>query len=145
MAMLMSASGLGALIAALILARLGDFQYKGKMLILSSLIFSLALILFSLSKVYLLSLIALALVGWGSVTAMAITNTLLQTIVSDEFRGRVMSVFMFTFAGILPFGNLFSGALAHIWGVAQAIATGGVICGIAFVIINMRYPDIRKI
>jgi MFS family permease len=145
MAMLMSASGLGALIAALILARLGDFQYKGKMLILSSLIFSLALILFSLSKVYLLSLIALVLIGWGSVSAIAIINTILQTIASDEFRGRVMSAFMFTFAGTMPFGNLIAGSIAQAWGVSLAVLIGGIFCAVFFIMINVFYPDIRKI
>ena len=145
LAMLMSASGVGALSAALILARLGNFQYKGKVLVFSSFVFSLALILFSLSKTYLFSLFALALVGWSSVTAMAITNTLLQTMVSDEFRGRVMSVFMLTFAGTMPFGNLIAGSLAHAWGVSLTVLTGGIFCAVFFIMINVFYPDIRKI
>ena len=142
---LMSAAGVGALLAALFLASLGDFKFKGKLLFVSSLMFSVSLVVFSLSRSYIFSLATLLFVGFSSVASVSLINTLLQTYVPDEFRGRIMSVFMFTFAGILPFGNLLSGALAHIWGVAQAIATGGVICGIAFVIINMRYPDIRKI
>jgi predicted MFS family arabinose efflux permease len=141
---LMSSSGLGALIAALVLAGLGDFKHKGKLLILSSLIFSLALILFSLSRFYLLSIIALILIGWGSVTAIAIINTLLQTIVGDEFRGRVMSVFMFTFAGFMPFGNLIAGALSQGLGVSFTVMASGIVCAIFFIIVNILYPDIRK-
>ncbi len=143
--MLMSAAGIGALIAALVLARLGDFKYKGKLLILSSIIFSISLTLFSLSSVYLLSLIALVLIGWGSIMSMAIINTLLQINVSDEFRGRVMSVFLFTFAGIMPFGNLMAGSLAHIWGVSRTVSVCGIICTAFFVVINMLYSDIRNI
>lgn len=143
--MLMSAAGIGALIAALVLARLGDFKYKGKLLILSSIIFSISLTLFSLSSVYLLSLIALVLIGWGSIMSIAIINTLLQINVSDEFRGRVMSVFLFTFAGIMPFGNLIAGSLAHIWGVSRTVSVCGIICTAFFVVINMLYPDIRNI
>lgn len=143
--MLMSASGIGALIAALVLARLGDFKYKGKLLILSTLIFSISLTVFALSKAYLLSLIALTLIGWGSVTAIAIINTLLQINVGDEFRGRVMSVFMFTFAGFMPFGNLIAGSLAHLWGVSQAVSICGIICTLFFIAINTLYPDIRNI
>jgi len=143
--MLMSAAGIGALLAALVLARLGDFKYKGKLLILSSLIFSISLTIFSLSKIYILSLIALLLIGWGSIMSIAIINTLLQINVSDEFRGRVMSVFLFTFAGIMPFGNLIAGSLAHIWGVSRTVSVCGIICTVFFVVINMLYSDIRNI
>lgn len=143
--MLMSAAGIGALVAALVLARSGDFKHKGRLLILSSIIFSISLTLFALSRVYLLSLISLVLIGWGSVMAIAIINTLLQLNVGDEFRGRVMSVFMFTFAGIMPFGNLIAGGLAHIWGVSLTVSVCGIICTAFFVIINTLYQDIRKI
>jgi predicted MFS family arabinose efflux permease len=141
---LMSSSGLGALIAALAIASLGDFKQKGKLLILSSIIFSLALVLFSLSRVYFLSIIALILIGWGSVTAIAIINTILQTVVGDEFRGRVMSVFMFTFAGFMPFGNLIAGALSQVLGVSFTVMASGIICAISFIMINIFYPDIRR-
>ncbi|MFH0913062.1 MAG: MFS transporter [Candidatus Omnitrophota bacterium] len=141
---LMSSSGLGALIAALFLAGLGEFKHRGRLLVISSIVFSLALILFSLSKAYLLSIIALALIGWGSVTAIAIINTLLQTVVSDEFRGRVMSVFMFTFAGFMPFGNLIAGSLSGVLGVSFTVMLSGIICTIFFIVINILYPDIRR-
>jgi MFS family permease len=143
--MLMSAAGIGALIAALILVRLGDFKYKGKFLILSSIIFSISLIIFSLSRIYMLSLITLILMGGASVVAIALINTLLQTIICDEFRGRLMSVFMFTFAGIMPFGNLIAGSLAYIFGVSLTVMVSGIILCAFFVIINILYPDIRNI
>ncbi len=142
---LMSSAGFGALIGALILARLGDFKYKGKLLISSSVIFSISLVLFSLSKTYLLSLIILILIGGASVTAIGIVNTLLQTLVPDEFRGRAMSAFMLTFAGFMPFGNLLAGSLAHIWGVSITVLISGIICTVFFIIINILYPDIRNI
>jgi MFS family permease len=143
--MLMSAAGIGALIAGLLLARLGDFKYKGKLLILSSIVFSISLVLFSLSKVYIFSLVTLVLIGWASVTAIAVINTLLQTRVYDEFRGRVMSAFMFTFAGIMPFGNLIAGSLAHIFGVSFTVMISGIICTVFFIAINILYPDIRNL
>ena len=143
--LLMSSTGFGALIAALILARLGDFKYKGKLLISSSIIFSISLVLFSLSKTYFISLIALILIGGASVTATGLINTLLQTLVPDEFRGRAMSAFMLTFAGFMPFGNLLAGSLAHIWGVSITVLISGIICTVFFIIINILYPDIRNI
>jgi len=142
---LMSSAGFGALIGALILARLGDFKYKGKLLLVSSFVFSFSLILFSLSKTYLLSIIALIFTGGSSVIAVALINTILQTRVRDEFRGRVMSVFMLTFAGMMPFGNLISGSLAGTLGVSFAVLASGIICLAFFTIINIRYPEIRNI
>lgn len=142
---LMSSAGIGALTAALILARLGDFKYKGKLLILSSLIFSISLTLFSLSKVYILSIITLIFIGGSSVAAIAIINTLLQTTVEDGFRGRVMSAFMFTFAGVMPFGNLIAGSLSEFLGVSLTVMISGIICTVFFIIINILYPKIRNI
>lgn len=143
--MLMSSSGIGALIAALILARLENFRHKGRFLIISSFVFSVSLILFSLSKIYLLSLITLIFIGGSSVAAIATINTLLQTNVPDEFRGRVMSVFMLTFAGMMPFGNLIAGVLAHFLGVSISVMINGIICAALFLIINIAYPEIKDI
>lgn len=143
--LLMSASGFGALIGALILARLGDFKFKGRLLVSSTLVFSVSLALFSLSKDMLFSLTALMLVGASSVTAIALINTILQTIVPDEFRGRVMSVFMLTFAGLMPFGNLLAGTLSEMWGVSLVVTASGIICASFFIIIAFVYPQIRNL
>jgi len=143
--LLMSASGFGALIGALILARLGNFKFKGKLLIYSTLIFSVSLILFSLSKDLFFSLFTLILVGASSVTAVALINTILQAIVPDEFRGRVMSVFMLTFAGFMPFGNLIAGVLSQPLGVSFVVMASGIICAIFFIIIGLAYPQIRNL
>lgn len=142
---LMSSAGLGALAGALILARLGDFQYKGRFLLFSEMVFSISLIIFSLSKTYLLSIFALILIGLSSVTAIALVNTLLQVKVDDRFRGRVMSVFMLTFSGMMPFGNLIAGSLAQAAGVSFALFFGGVTCVVFFTAINIIYPDIKDI
>jgi MFS family permease len=145
LATLMSASGLGALIGALILARLGDFRNKGAFVVYSAFIFSIALVLFGLSKVFILSLAALVFVGATSVTSVALVNTILQTNVPDRFRGRVMSAFMITFAGVMPFGNLLAGFLAQSFGASVAVMAGGIICTVLFAIINLIYPEIIRI
>ncbi|MFA5410985.1 MAG: MFS transporter [Candidatus Omnitrophota bacterium] len=137
---LMSASGLGALLAALGLASLGDFRYKGRLLFISLMTFSLSLAVFSLSRVYLLSLAAITCVGWASVMAIGLINTLLQSLAPDEFRGRVMSVFMFTFAGMMPLGNLIAGAMASAFGVSLTVMLGSILCGLFFIIVNIYYP-----
>jgi len=142
---LMSCAGFGALIGALILARLGDYKHKGWLLFGSSFIFSAALIIFALSRMYIVSLAALVFVGGASVIAVSLINMILQTDVPDEYRGRVMSVFMLTFAGMLPFGNLIAGSLAQSFGVSAAIMAGGISCTVFFCIINIVFPGIRKL
>jgi MFS family permease len=142
---LMSSAGFGALLGALILARLGDFRHKGRLLLFAAMIFSVSLVVFSLSKAYLLSIIVLVFIGLSSVIAVSLVNTLLQINVEDRFRGRVMSVFMLTFAGMMPFGNLIAGSLAHIAGVSIAVLFGGIICTVLFTVINVAYPALRKL
>ena len=145
LAVLMSSSGFGALCGALLLARLGDFKGKGTFLLVSAFIYSISLILFSLSRIYFLSVLILAVTGATSVASLALINTLLQTKVPDEYRGRVMSVFMLTFAGIMPFGNLLAGSLAQAFGPAITVLSRGVICAIFFIFVNARFPKIRSI
>ncbi len=145
LATLMSVSGCGALVGALLLARLGDFKFKGKLLSFSNLLFSVSLVIFSLSKIYWLSLVALFFIGGSSVTSIAVVNTILQIRVEDKFRGRVMSVFMVTFAGFMPFGNLIAGSLAQGLGVSFAVMLGGIICTVFFLVINIFFPKIREI
>lgn len=145
MGLLMSSSGVGALISGLMLARFGDLKYKGRLLILSSVVFSFAVISFGLSKNFLFSLFALAFVGGASVMSLALINTILQSKVPDNFRGRVMGVFMLTFAGVLPFGNLIAGSLAHTLGVSVTVVSSGLVCAIFFIILDMAYPDLRSI
>lgn len=142
--MLMAASGLGALGGALTLARLGDFKAKGRLLIASVFMFSVSLTLFSVSAIFYLSLFLLTVIGYSSVTSVALINTILQGAVPDAFRGRVMSVFMLIFAGIMPFGNLIAGVLAQKAGVSFTVFLSGILCTLFFLILNFVYPQIRE-
>ena len=142
---LMSSTGLGALAGALGLARLGDFKFKGRLLIWSIFLFSISLIAFALSKDYRISIFALIFVGASSVIPIALVNTLLQVNIPDEFRGRVMSLFMITFAGMVPFGNLISGTLAQSWGVSAALFFCGLVCLVLFGVINFIFPGLKKL
>ncbi|MBN1913750.1 MAG: MFS transporter [Candidatus Omnitrophica bacterium] len=142
---LMSSAGAGALSGALMLAALGDFKHKGRLLFVASLVLSLSLILFSLSRTYIFSLIILAVVGWASITITALINTILQVLSPDKFRGRLMSIFMLTFAGLWPFGNLLAGVFSHFWGAPFAVLFGGVVCSLFFAGINTAFAHIRKI
>jgi len=142
---LMSSTGIGALIGALGLARLGDFKYKGRLLIGSVFLFSLSLMAFSLSKNYLFSIFILVFIGCSSVVPVALINTLIQINVPDQFRGRVMSIFMITFAGMMPFGNLIAGGLAQGLGVSAALFFCGLTCLVLFTVINFIFVELRKL
>ena len=103
---MMGTAGAGAFFGALLLAYLGDFKKKGWSVIAGAFGFAVFLIAFGLSTHLTLSLIFLFGVGFAIVTSVAVTNTLLQKLVTDEMRGRVMSMFILSFIGAMPIGNL---------------------------------------
>ena len=127
---LLSAAGIGALIGALSLAALGDFKKKGMLVFIGSIVFIISIILFSFSSNYYLSLFLLLFIGWGMVTQNASINSLLQTMVPDNLRGRVMSLYTLTFMGMMPIGSFQAGIVANYLGTRMALRIGGVIVAI---------------
>ncbi|MEO0097763.1 MAG: MFS transporter [candidate division WOR-3 bacterium] len=113
---LMAGSGIGALIAGLYLASRKTVLGLGRILAFSPIIFGCGLILFSLSRNFLLSFLMMIVTGFGMILNMTGSNTLLQTIIEDDKRGRVMSFYTMAFIGIAPFGSLLAGTLASIIG-----------------------------
>lgn len=124
-ALMMGAAGAGAFFGALLLAYLGDFKRKGRSVLGGAFAFGVSLIGFGLSTHLVLSLILLFAVGFSVVTSVAVTNTLLQQLVTDRMRGRVMSMFILSFIGTMPIGNLLGGAASQRFGVRVTLATGG--------------------
>ena len=145
LAVLMGMAGAGALFGALFLAYLGDFRRKGWFVLGGDLAFALCLIFFSLSTDYRLSLFFLFALGFGIVCSVAVTNTLLQKLVTDEMRGRVMSMFMLSFIGAMPIGNLIAGAASQRFGVQRTLAAGGTIIAIFVAIVAARSPRLREL
>jgi MFS family permease len=143
LALLMGTAGAGALFGALFLAYLGDFRHKGWFVLGGDFAFAVCLICFSLSTRVAVSLVFLFLLGFGFVCSMAVTNTLLQKLVTDEMRGRVMSMFMLSFIGAMPIGNLIAGAASHRFGVPHTLATGGLIIAVFVVVVTLRSPKLR--
>jgi len=127
LAVLMGVAGAGSVVGALLLAFLGDFRRKGVAVFAGTFVFSIFLVVFSLSTNLRLSLISLFGMGFAVVIAIAVINTLLQQLVTDEMRGRVMSMFILSFIGAMPFGNLIAGVASHIFGVQHTLAIMGVI------------------
>jgi MFS family permease len=117
-----AAVGGGALIGSLVVASVGQSAPKGWLLMAGGICFPAALLLVAVSQSLPLSLTGLVIVGLGAVVQNATANTLVQSIVPDELRGRVMGVYTLTFFGTTPFGALLAGSLAQALGVAAAVA-----------------------
>jgi MFS family permease len=145
LALMMGVAGAGALFGALFLAYLGDFKYKGMFVVGGAFGFGVFLICFSLSTVLVFSLVFLFGLGFGAVSAIAVTNTLLQKLVTDDMRGRVMSMFMLSFIGAMPMGNLIAGAASNRFGVQHTLAAGGVAIAVFAAIVFLRSPRLREL
>jgi MFS family permease len=125
---LMAASGVGALTSAVTLAARRTVLGLGKMIPISSALFGAALIGFAGSRLFWLSMVLLLFTGFGFLQQLAASNTILQTIVSEEKRGRVMAFYSVAFQGIAPFGSLLAGAVAGRIGAPYTLMAGGAIC-----------------
>jgi MFS family permease len=142
--MLNAAVGAGALVGALALAVLSRSSRQALQLTIGSLIFPMALICFALSRSFPLSLVSLGVAGFGFVTQNATGNTLVQSIVPDALRGRVMAVYSLMFFGTTPFGSLLAGVMAQAFGPTVAVLFGsGVTLAFALLVI-IRVPSLRR-
>jgi MFS family permease len=126
--LLMTSSGCGALVGALWLAARRSVVGLGRVIAIASGLFGLGLIGFSWSTALWLAIPCLVLTGFGFMVQMASSNTVLQTIVEDAKRGRVMSFYMMAFLGTAPFGSLIAGSLSSRIGAPQTLRIGGVCC-----------------
>ena len=132
--MLMAASGVGALLAALTVATAGH-SFPSRALALGGVwIFSAGLALFAFNRNLYVALALLALSGFGIVLYFSTSNTVLQTIVPDEMRGRVMGIWTLVFGGMMPLGSLQAGLMADVIGTPATIAIGALICALAAVV-----------
>lgn len=141
---LLSANGCGALLGALTVAAFGKVIRPRVMVFGGLWVFSATLLCLSFARWFPLVLFILAVNGWGMLVYFATTNTLLQTSVSDQMRGRVMGIFALVFGGLMPVGGLESGLLSHAVGVPWTVATGAIVCAIAGLVtwlIVRRHPS----
>src|SRR3954467_1882642 len=129
--LLMAGSGVGALIAALTVASAGHMLPTRTMALGGVWIFSLALVLFAYTRNLYLCTGLLALVGFGVVLYFSTSNTVLQSIVPDEMRGRVMGIWALIFGGMIPLGSLEAGLMADMLGTPATMAIGALICALA--------------
>lgn len=127
LAVMMGTAGAGAFLGALLVAYLGDFRRKGWFVLGGAIVFGLCITGFALSSRLTLSLLFLFGLGFALVVSIAITNTLLQKLITDQMRGRVMSMFILSFMGTMPIGSLLAGAASNHFGPQLTLAVGGFI------------------
>ena len=140
---LMAATGFGALAGALYLATRSTVRGLGRIMAVAALAFGAALIGVSVSRVLWLSLACLVLAGFGMMVQMASSNTVLQTLVDDDKRGRIMSLYSMAFTGVSPLGSLLLGSLAAAFGVPFAFAFAGTATILAAAVFGTRVPALR--
>ncbi len=145
LAMMMGTSGAGAFCGAGVLAYLGNFNGKGWSVLIGAFAFSLLVIGFALSTNVALSLLFIFGMGFAIVVAIALTNTLLQQLVTDEMRGRVMSMFVLSFIGAMPLGNLMAGTASERFGAPYTLAVGGLLIAIFIIVVTIRNKNLRNL
>lgn len=142
---LMAASGIGALMGGMYLSTRTTVVGLGKIIVAAPALAGLGLIAFGLSRNLWLSLLFAMVIGLGSILQIASSNTVLQTIVEDSKRGRVLSLFTMAFLGMFPFGNLLFGELATHIGAPNTVILGGIVCLIASLLFTRQLPKLRQL
>lgn len=141
---LMAAAGSGALASTVYLASRKSVLGLGRIIALAAGLFGAGLIAFAFSSALVLSLLFLFLAGFGAMALVASSNTILQTIVDDDKRGRVMSLFTMAFIGMAPFGSFFVGAFADAIGARSTLLIGGVACLAGGALFARDLPKLRE-
>jgi MFS family permease len=142
---LMASSGLGAIAGALFLASRKTVLGLGRLIVIGSSMFGAGLICFAMSRSVLLSAVLLTFTGFGMMVQMVASNTIIQTIVDDEMRGRVMSLFAMSFAGTMPFGSLYAGSLASSIGAPWTLIISGIVCISVALLFYRRLKSMREV
>jgi MFS family permease len=140
---LMAASGVGALGGGLALAMRGSVLGLGRIIAGGAGVFGMALVVFGLSSSLWISLPLLMVTGFAVMVQYAASNTIVQTIVDDDKRGRVMSFFAMAFMGAMPFGSLVGGTLARHIGAPATVILGGSLCMVAALLFARMLPRLR--
>jgi MFS family permease len=140
---LMGSAGVGALLGALSLASRVGLQGYGRTIALAAIGFGLSLMAFSLVRTLWLGVALLLPVGFAMMTQMAASNTLIQSMIPNHLRGRVMAVYSMMFMGMAPIGALLAGLLAAWLGATTPVAAGGAFCLLGGLVFLQRLPRLR--
>ncbi len=143
--LLLGASGLGALCGSLYLASRRTVVGLGRVIAIACAALGISLVLFSFSRSLIFSLPLLMLTGFSLVVQMASSNTVLQTIVDDDKRGRVMALYTMAFLGVAPLGSLLAGGIATLVGAPTTLAIAGTVCVLTALVFALRLPGLRPL
>jgi MFS family permease len=141
---LMGSMGLGALVSALSLAARRNVRGLVRMIPIAAAVFGLGLIGFGLSRFFWLSMVMVFIAGMGMMQGMAASNTVIQTIVTDDKRGRVMSYYTMAFMGMAPFGSLLAGTMASAVGAPLSVIMNGAVVIVGAAWFTTRLPALRR-
>lgn len=139
-----AASGVGGLIGAFIVANLDSYPRKGRLMLGGTLVFGSLLVGFGLSPVFPIALLVLVGIGFASMIVMTVNNTLIQLVIPDEVRGRVMSVMMMSF-GLMPLGSVPAGIIAEAVGARYVVVAGGLLFVASVMMIFSFIPAFRTL
>jgi len=142
---LMSSVGVGAILGALIIARLSYSRHKGKTLILGGFGSAVTILLFGLSKNFTLSCLLLFLVGLSNVLYLTSTNTLIQSNAEDEYRGRAVSFYTLIFMGMMPIGSLLIGWVAEYLTAPGVTVLFAAITTVYFIFMHWKCPELYRL
>ena len=143
--LLMTATGVGALSGALYLAQRESVVGLGRIIMWASAVFGIGLVMFAMTTSLWLALLVLAVAGCGFMIHLAATNTVLQTIVEERLRGRVMSFYTMAFFGTVPIGSLLGGILADRYGAPKTVFLSGIVCLVGSAWFAYKLPAIRAV
>lgn len=141
---LMAASGVGAIGGGIYLSTRKTVVGLGDIIAAAPAICGVGIIIFAVSRILWLSILMSAIIGLGSILTISSSNTVIQTIVEDDKRGRVMSLFTMSFLGMVPFGNLLAGFFADRIGATNTLIIGGSFCIIGSLLFARQLPKLRQ-
>jgi len=144
MGLLLASMGIGALIGTLVLAGRATTRGLTRVVLFGAAGFGASLILFAASRHFLLSLVIMFGAGFSALRHLASTNTLIQTLIPDDYRGRIMALYTMTVVGLAPFASLAGGAAAHRVGPPATVAAAGVLCVLASLAFRARLAELER-
>jgi len=143
--LLVGSLGAGAVLGAFTVAYLGDFRSKGRFVLTAVFLFVIGMLGFCYSRKAVLSMTCLFITGFSMVGFASVINTLVQSAVPDHLRGRAVSIFVFSFGGCMPLGNLLAGTLAKNLGAPQALILQATALGLFTLFIFVAHPEVRSL
>jgi MFS family permease len=142
---MMASLGVGALAGVLVLATISRTRHRGRILVVGTTLLGLLLILFGLVRDFRTGTLVLVALGFCQSSVASLTNSIIQELAPDEYRGRVMSVFALSFNGIYPFGSFLAGAIAQRFGASVSALVGGCVVLASLAVVNLIHPAVRRL